>query len=88
MVKTTKTTKKVKPAKKVKVVTSEDEFKAKVIELKKSKSEKELLEIVSVQPFNHELNDFMVARKALDELGVEYSMTCKVSCEERIAKGE
>ena len=55
------------------VKTPEEEFDEKVAELKKTKSEVELLEIVSVQPAGHELRDFMAARKALDELGIKYS---------------
>jgi len=80
-------TKKDKAEKKVKVVTPEEEFKAKVAELKK-RPEKELLEIVQKQPFNYELGDFMATRKALDELGVKYPKTFKISCEDRMAKGE
>jgi len=56
-----------------KVKIPKEEFDEKVAELKKEKSETELLEIVSVQPANHELRDFMAARKALDELGIKYS---------------
>jgi len=66
-----------------KVKSPEEEFVEKVAELKKEKSKEELLEIVSIQPFNHELRDFMAARKALDEMKVEYPLTAKVQCEER-----
>lgn len=59
--------------KEVTVKTPKEEFDEKVAELKKEKSKAELLKIVSVQPANHELRDFMAARKALDELGVKYS---------------
>lgn len=62
---------------KLKVKTPEEEFDEKVAELKKSKSEVELLRIVSVQPAGHELRDFMAARKALDELGIKYSKSFK-----------
>jgi len=86
MTKKIKTVTKVTKKEKIKIV--KDEFKAKVAELKKSKTKEELLEIVSIQPFNRELNDFMAARKALDELGVSYPGGFKISCEERIEKGE
>lgn len=72
-----------KNTKKAVVDTSEKEFKEKIAELKKSKSTEELLEVVSIQPFNYELSDFLAARKALDELGVTYPKTFKISCEER-----
>lgn len=49
------------------------EFQVVVDKVKKEKTEAELLEIVSIQPLNHELRDFLAARKALDELGVKYS---------------
>jgi len=62
---------------KLKAKTSEEEFDLRVAELKKEKSKAELLEIVSKQPENHELRDFMAARKALDELGVKYSTSFK-----------
>lgn len=65
-----------------KVKSPKEEFDKKVIELKKLGKEK-LLEIVQIQPFNYELNDFTAARKALDELKVEYPMDFKVQCEER-----
>lgn len=65
-----------------KVKTPEEEIAEKVVELKKLGKEK-LLEIVQIQPFNHELRDFVAARKALDELEVEYPLTAKVQCEER-----
>ncbi len=55
----------------------EEEFDEKVAELKKEKSKEELLKIVSIQPKNHELNDFMAARRALDELKVPYSKSFK-----------
>lgn len=87
MVKKTKETKTPK-AKKANIVDPAEEFEKKVKELKKEKSVKELLEIVSIQPFNYELADFMAARKALDELKVKYPRGFRVSCEERIAKGE
>lgn len=60
-----------------KAKTPGEEFNKKIAELKKKKSETELLEIVSVQPANHELRDFMAARKALDELGIKYSKSFK-----------
>jgi len=62
-------------SKPTKVKSPEEEFDKKVAELKKEKSKEELLKIVSVQPENHELRDFLAARKALDELGVKYSMS-------------
>ncbi|KKM60199.1 hypothetical protein LCGC14_1544300 [marine sediment metagenome] len=52
-------------------------FQVVVDKLKKEKSEEELLKIVSIQPENHELNDFMAARKALDELKVPYEKSFK-----------
>lgn len=52
------------------------EFADKVAELKK-KPKEELLEIVSKQPLNAELRDFLAARKALDELKVPYSRPAK-----------
>lgn len=61
----------------VKVKTPKEEFDEKVAELKEKKSEVELLRIVSIQPANHELRDFMAARKALDELGIKYSKSFK-----------
>ena len=51
----------------------EREFKEKVAELKKGKSKDELLAIVSKQPENNDLVNFLAARKALDELKVSYS---------------
>jgi len=60
-----------------KVKTPEEEFDEKVAELKKEKSKAELLEIISKQPENHELRDFMAARQALDELVVEYNKSFK-----------
>ena len=62
---------------KSKAKTSEEEFDLRVAELKKEKSKAELLEIVSKQPENHELRDFMAARQALDELVVEYNKSFK-----------
>ncbi len=59
------------------------EFADKVAKVKKEHSKEELLEIVQIQPFNHELGEFTAARKALDELKVEYPMNFKVQCEER-----
>jgi len=64
-----------KEKKESKVKTPKEEFDEKVAELKKTKSETELLAIVSIQPANHELRDFMAARKALDELDIKYSMS-------------
>ena len=52
-------------------------FQVIVDKLKKEKSKEELLKIVSIQPENHELNDFMAARKALDELKIPYSRSFK-----------
>lgn len=59
------------------------EFSEKVVKVKKEHSKEELLEIVQIQPFNHELGEFMAARKVLDELKVEYPLTFKVQSEER-----
>ena len=52
-------------------------FAEKVAKVKKEKSKEELLEIVSKQPENHEIQDLLVARKALDELKVPYSNSFK-----------
>lgn len=65
------------------VKSPEEEFLEKVTELKRTKTKEELLEIVSIQPFNFELRDFLAARKILDELKIEYPSTFKVQCEER-----
>lgn len=53
------------------------EFADKVKELKKDKTKEELLEIVSKQPENHELRDFLAARQALDELKIPYNKSFK-----------
>jgi len=60
-----------------KVKTPEEEFDEKVADLMKTKSKSQLLKIVSVQPSCADLNNFMAARKALDELGVKYSTSFK-----------
>ena len=60
-----------------KIKTQEEEFADKVAELKKEKSEEDLLKIVSIQPENRELRDFLAARKALDELKVPYEKAFK-----------
>lgn len=62
---------------KPKVKTPEEGFADLVKKLKKDKTKEELLEIVSKQPENHELNDFLAARQALDELKVPYSRSFK-----------
>ncbi len=59
------------------------EFKVVVDKVRKEYSKEQLLEIVQIQPFGHELAEFLAARKVLDELKVEYPMTFKVQCEER-----
>lgn len=64
------------------------EFSEKVVKVKKDHSKEELLEIVQIQPFNHELGEFMAARKVLDELKVEYPLTFKVQSEERDINAE
>lgn len=61
----------------IKVGTPEAEFEKKVAELKEALAPADLLKIVSRQPENHELRDFLAARKALDELGVKYSLSFK-----------
>lgn len=60
-----------------KVKSSEEEFAELVKKLKKDKTKEELLEIVSKQPLNAELTDFIAARKALDELKVPYELSFK-----------
>ena len=72
-----------KKTKSEKVKSPNKEFDEKVAKLKKEKSKEELLEIIQIQPFNHELADFSAVRKALDELEVKYPRTYKVQCEGR-----
>lgn len=73
----------VQARKKAREDLQQKEFSMKVAKVKKEYSKEELLEIVQIQPFGHELADFMAARKALDEMKIEYPLTAKVQCEER-----
>ncbi len=73
----------VKARKKAREDLQQKEFKVVVDKVKKKYSKEELLEIVQIQPFGHELAEFSAARRALDQLKVKYPMTFKVQCEER-----
>ena len=70
-----KLTKETKPKAETIDETEAKDLKTKIDELKKEKTKEELLKIVSVQPETHDLRDFLAARKALDDMGVEYNKT-------------